>query len=94
MQPLRKGRGVQCRRIRQGELHNCYTECTTAPNDCSGMWGGSRSLRTVRSSRAQDRIALRMVEEAEKDGRLIPGKSVLVEPCKYSTQAYVCSPIS
>ncbi|BGO90493.1 cystathionine beta-synthase [Rhodotorula toruloides] len=28
----------------------------------------------------KDRIALRMVEEAEKQGRLIPGVSVLVEP--------------
>ncbi|GEM06617.1 cystathionine beta-synthase [Rhodotorula toruloides] len=30
----------------------------------------------------KDRIALRMVEEAEKQGRLIPGVSILVEPIK------------
>ncbi|ORY72421.1 cysteine synthase [Leucosporidium creatinivorum] len=33
----------------------------------------------------KDRIALRMVEEAESEGRLIPGKSVLVEPSSGNT---------
>lgn len=32
----------------------------------------------------KDRIALRMVEEAEREGRIIPGKSVLVEPCEHT----------
>ncbi|KAK4058544.1 cystathionine beta-synthase [Microbotryomycetes sp. JL221] len=33
----------------------------------------------------KDRIALRMVEEAERNGTLIPGKSVLVEPSSGNT---------
>lgn len=37
----------------------------------------------------QDRIALRMVEEAERTGRLIPGKSVLVEPCKLLVYSFL-----
>lgn len=77
MQPPRQGRGLLGGRQRQGEHSVLLLYCD-----------GLRCVRDFQPNdeltcllpRAQDRIALRMVEEAEKDGRLVPGYSVLVEP--------------
>jgi cysteine synthase len=40
----------------------------------------------------KDRIAKKMVEEAEKDGRLIPGKSVVIEPTSGNTGVHYTFP--
>lgn len=40
----------------------------------------------------KDRIAKRMVEAAEEDGRLIPGKSIVIEPTSGNTGELFRSP--
>lgn len=67
------------------------------PPDCSTTALRRTSTNRVRNPRnddyrfaefttcGQDRIALRMVEQAEKDGILIPGKSVIVEASSGNT---------
>ena len=42
----------------------------------------------------KDRIAKRMVEEAEKDGRLIPGVSTVIEATSGNTGEYLGLPIA
>lgn len=70
MQSVRQIGIFQCRWICQG----VYTRLT-----CSAPWGGGKLRRVL----VQDRIALRMVEEAEKEGRITPGKTTLIEPCTF-----------
>lgn len=41
----------------------------------------------------KDRIAKRMVEEAEKTGRLVPGKTTVIEATSGNTGLYSGSPV-
>lgn len=41
----------------------------------------------------KDRIAKRMVEEAEKEGKLIPGKTIVIEPTSGNTGRRSLAPI-
>lgn len=42
----------------------------------------------------KDRIAKRMVEEAEKEGRLVPGVTTVIEATSGNTGEYLCVPIA
>lgn len=66
MQPPRQSRRLLGRRIRQGQNHS-------HPREAGIVWVDN-------IDRSQDRIALRMVEEAERLGQITPGKTILVEP--------------
>src|SRR5690348_16763797 len=54
-----------------------------APPDSATVWGKCEMLNPGGS--VKDRIALAMVEAAEKEGRIRPGHSTLVEPTSGNT---------
>ena len=67
-------------------LINCTLACTR-PND---VLVGKLECVSVGGS-VKDRIAKRMVEVAEREGKLIPGQSVVIEPTSGNTGAFPLS---
>jgi hypothetical protein len=79
MQPLCEGRGFL-------SGWECQSASHSSPNTAGDERNDTDPFRVVFVStapRSQDRIALRMVEQAEASGLLVPGKSILVEPSAF-----------